>query len=143
EVRSARMASELFDLLGVSPALGRAFLPEEHRVGAEGAVLITYGAWQRLYGGDPDVVGRSAPRFYQPTIIVGVLPRDFRPPEAFFPAEEPPEFWLPLQPDHSRYRNPLPALWVVGKLQPHVPIDGARLEVTDLAADLTAEFPDA
>jgi putative ABC transport system permease protein len=143
EVRSARVASELFELLGVSPALGRTFLPEEHRAGSEGAVLITYGAWQRRYGGDPDIVGRLAPRFYQPTTIVGVLPRDFRPPEAFFPADEPAEFWLPLQPDHDRYRNPLPAVWVIGKLQRDVAIDRAQVEATDIAAVLAAEFPDA
>jgi predicted permease len=142
EVRSARVASELFQVLGVSPALGRTFRPEEHRPGAEGVVLITYGAWQRRYGGDPDVVGRQAPRFYQPTTIVGVLPRDFRPPEAFFAAGEPPEFWLPLQPDHSRYRSPFPALWVVGRLRRDASLDRAREEATLIATDLSAELPD-
>jgi putative ABC transport system permease protein len=143
EVRSARVSSELFELLGVSPALGRTFLPEEHRRDAEAAVLITYGAWQRRYGGDPDVVGRPAPRFYQPTVIVGVLPRDFRPPEAFVPVEEEPEFWLPLQPEHNRYRNPRPTVWVIGKLRPDTPLDVAREEAALVAGELAIAFPDA
>jgi predicted permease len=143
EVRSARVASELFEVLGVSPALGRTFLPQEHLPDSEGVVLITYGAWQRRYGGDPDIVGRPAPRFYQPTTIVGVLPRDFRPPEAFFAADEAPEFWLPLQPDHNRYRNPLPALWVIGKLRRDTPLDRARDEAIQIAVGLSADFPDA
>jgi len=143
EVRSARVSSELFEVLGVSPALGRTFLPEEHRADAEGAVLITYGAWQRRYGGDPDVVGRPAPRFYQPTVIVGVLPRDFRPPEAFFAAEESPEFWLPLQPEHNRYRNPRPTVWVIGKLRGGTSLDAARDEAAGVANELSASFPEA
>jgi predicted permease len=143
EVRSARVSSELFELLGVSPALGRTFLPEEHRAGTQGAVLITYGAWQRRYGGDPGVVGSPAPRFYQPTVIVGVLPRDFRPPEAFFPAEEAPDFWLPLQPDHDRYRNPRPAVWVIGKLRGDTPLDPVRDEAAHVAAELSLSSPEA
>jgi putative ABC transport system permease protein len=137
------VSPELFELLGVSPALGRTFLPEEHRADVEGAVLITYGAWQRRYGGDPEVVGRPAPRFYQPTVIVGVLPRDFRPPEAFFATEESPEFWLPLQPEHNRYRNPRPTVWVIGKLRGDTPVDAARDEAADVAAELSVSFPEA
>ena len=143
EVRSARVSSELFELLGVSPALGRTFLPEEHRPDAGAAVLITYGAWQRRYGGDPDVVGRPAPRFYQPTVIVGVLPRDFRPPEAFFPAEEEPEFWLPLQPEHNRYRSPRPTVWAIGKLRADTRLDIARAEAAGVADELAVSLPDA
>jgi predicted permease len=143
EVRSARVSSELFELLGVSPALGRTFLPEEHRPDAGAAVLITYGAWQRRFGGDPDVVGRPAPRFYQPTVIVGVLPRDFRPPEAFLLAEEEPEFWMPLQPEHNRYRSPRPTVWVIGKLRADTPLASAREEAAVVAGELAVSFPDA
>jgi predicted permease len=143
EVPSARVSSELFELFGVAPALGRTFLPEEHRADAEGAVLITYGAWQRRYGGDPDVVGRPASRFYQPTVIVGVLPRDFRPPEAFFPAEESPEFWLPFQPEHNRYRNPRPTVWVIGRLRGGTPLDVAREEAVHVATELSVSVPEA
>jgi predicted permease len=143
EVRSARASSELFELLGVAPALGRMFFPEEHRADAEGAVLITHGAWQRRYGGDPDVVGRPAPRFREPTVIVGVLPRDFRPPEAFFPPDQPPELWLPLQPEHDRYRNARPAVWVIGRLRADTPLDVAREEASHLAAELSVSFPEA
>ena len=143
EIPSARVSSELFELLGVAPALGRTFLPEEHRADAEGAVLITYGAWQRRYGGDPDVVGRPASRFYQPTVIVGVLPRDFRPPEAFFVAEESPEFWLPLQPDHDRYRNPRPTVWVIGRLRGDTPLSLAREEAAHVASELSTSLPES
>jgi putative ABC transport system permease protein len=143
EVPSARVTEEFFELLGVAPALGRTFLPEEHRADVDGAVLITFGAWQRRYGGDPDVVGRQASRFYQPTIIVGVLPRDFRPPEAFFAAEDSPEFWLPLQPDHNRYRNPRPTVWAIGRLRGDTPLDQAREEAAHVASELSVSLPEA
>lgn len=142
EISSARASSELFEILDVSPELGRTFLPEEHRVGAEGAVMISYGAWQRRYGGDPDVVGRVEPRFYQPTTIVGVLPRDFRPPEAFFAEGALPDFWLPLQAAHDRYRNNWPALWAIGRLTASASVDRAREDATAVASALAAELPD-
>ena len=71
---AARVSPELFDVLHVSPALGRTFLPEEYRDGSEAVFLLTYGAWQRRFGGDPDVVGRSLIRIGNPASIIGVLP---------------------------------------------------------------------
>ena len=90
-------------------------------------VMITYGTWQRRYGGDPNVLGRLLERVARPTTIVGVLHRDLRPPEAFFPSDEAPEFWFPLQSDHRRYnRRDIPRLYVLGRI----------------AAELAVEFPE-
>ncbi len=66
-------------------------------------------------------------RVARPTTIVGVLHRDLRPPEAFFPSDEAPEFWFPLQSDHRRYnRRDIPRLYVLGRI----------------AAELAVEFPE-
>lgn len=138
---AARVSSELFDVLDVTPALGRTFLPEEHSVGAEPVFLITYGAWLRRYGGDPDVVGRRLDRIGSPATIIGVLPSDFRAPEAFFSTT--PDFWMPLQPDHSRYASRgMRSLYIAGRLAPGVSVDDARVEAGAIAADLAQEFPD-
>lgn len=126
-VAAARVSSDLFEMLGASPALGRTFLPEEYSVASEAVVMITYGTWQRRYGGDPNVLGRLLERVARPTTIVGVLHRDLRPPEAFFPIDEAPEFWFPLQSDHRRYnRRDIPRLYVLGRI----------------AAELAIEFPE-
>lgn len=143
EVKSARVASEFFPMLGVAPAQGRAFLPQEHRIGSEAVVMISHGAWQRRYGGDPAAVGQPAERFLQPTVIVGVLPQGFRPPEALFPADAIPEFWLPLQPEHRRYARQRPTVSVLGRLAQGVTMDQAQREASRIATALATEFPDA
>ncbi|MEE8147289.1 MAG: ABC transporter permease [Longimicrobiales bacterium] len=102
------VSSDLFEILGVSPFLGRTFAPEEYTSAPdEGVVMLTYGAWQRRYGSDPGVLGQSLQQIgrlatsYSRATVVGVLPRDFRAPEAFFPSDEAPEFWFPLQSDQQ------------------------------------------
>ncbi len=85
--------ANLFDALGVKPALGRGFLPGEDRPGAERVVVISHGLWQQDLGGTPDVLGRQLIIGGQPVTIVGVMPPGF-----YFPT---PEFraWRPLNLD--------------------------------------------
>jgi predicted permease len=66
-----------FSVLGVTPVLGRTFLPEEAEVGRNGVVLIGWDAWQDLFRGDTSVVGRTVSIKGQPTTVIGVLPRNF------------------------------------------------------------------
>jgi len=82
--------ANLFDALGVKPALGRGFLPGEDRPGAERVIVISHGLWQQDLGGAPDVLGRQLIIGGQPVSIVGVMPKGF-----YFPT---PEFraWRPL-----------------------------------------------
>lgn len=142
-VPAARASSELFELLGASPALGRTFFTEEYSIASEPVVMITYGAWQRRYGGDPNAVGRLLERVSRPTTIIGILPRDFRPPEAFFPNDEAPEIWTALQSDHRRYeRRGTGRLLVLGRLGRDTSLDQARTEARSIATDLAVEFPE-
>ena len=142
-VAGARISPELFEILGVSPALGRTFFPEEYSVASENVAMLTYGAWQRRYGGDPGVLGRPAERHTPSMIIVGILPRDFRPPEAFFPSDEAPEFYRPLQSDDRLYqRRGTRRFLVLGRLTRSTSLERARAEAERIAADLASEFPE-
>jgi len=76
-VPSAVATWTLFPTLGVQPALGRTFTEEEDRVGAEPVAMISYGLWQRAYGGDPAVLGRTFSVGGLATTIVGILPEGF------------------------------------------------------------------
>ena len=67
----------LFKLLRVQPALGRTFTPEEGESGNDLKVILSYGMWQRLYGGDRNVVGKEIRVSGKPRVIVGVMPADF------------------------------------------------------------------
>ena len=140
-VPSARVSADFFEILGVSPALGRTFLPTEEGMSADPVVVITHGAWQRRFGADPDVVGKPHTEFATSATVIGVLPEDFRPPEAFVSGA--PEFWMPLQADHPRYADRgMRSLSVVGRLAPGMTVEGARDEARAIADDLAREFPD-
>src|SRR5215471_11051919 len=76
-VDGARVTASLFPLLGVEAAQGRHFLEEEDKPGAAPTVIIGYGLWQRRFGGDPGVIGRSARIDGENVTIVGVMPSGF------------------------------------------------------------------
>jgi hypothetical protein len=71
-------SSSLLPMLGVKPLLGRLFVAEEDRPGRAATVLITYGLWQRTFGGDPGIVGRTITLDTKPETVIGVLPQSFQ-----------------------------------------------------------------
>jgi putative ABC transport system permease protein len=142
--------------LGVKPLLGRAFLPEEHEAGRDRVVLISHGLWQRRFGSDPSVLGRTLalqptsgakpPRGGQYT-IVGVLPDDAQ----FFTNAESlrrhkdTQVWLPLvlaAPNFSS--DDLGIHWVapVARLKPGVRLAAAQAEAEAVVARLKAQYPE-
>jgi putative ABC transport system permease protein len=69
------------DVLGVQPAMGRGFLPEEDRYGARHVVVIAHELWQQRLGGQPGIIGRTIALDGEPYEIIGVLPAGFQAPE--------------------------------------------------------------
>ncbi|MGD0301374.1 MAG: ABC transporter permease [Bryobacteraceae bacterium] len=74
QLPAARVSADFLQTFGVHPLLGRDFLPEEDREGAKPVVLLSYGLWQRRFGGNPKIVGSSLTLDSQPHTIIGVLP---------------------------------------------------------------------
>jgi predicted permease len=74
QLQAARVSASFLQTLGVHPVLGRDFLPEEDREGAKPVVMLSYGLWQRRFGGNPDVIGTSLALDSQAHTIVGILP---------------------------------------------------------------------
>ena len=89
-VATGTVSWDLFDLLKVSPILGRTFTEAEDLPGKNGVIVLSYGMWQRRFAGDPGVLGRTLTLSGEPVTIVGVMPADF-----FFPAREI-ELWRPI-----------------------------------------------
>src|SRR6185295_13521553 len=87
------MSANLFSLLGVKPALGRLFRPEEDKPGAPGTILLSHELWMRRFGGDPKVVGTSILVNNRASTIVGVMRPRFQFPENNLA-------WVPLALDH-------------------------------------------
>lgn len=95
------VTSTFFDVLGVTPAIGRGFAPSDAVAGAAPVVMISNGAWTRRLGADPSAVGRTITLSGVPHTIVGVLPAAF-----VFPPRADPELWLPLKPSRAQQDRP-------------------------------------
>jgi putative ABC transport system permease protein len=98
-VRGARVTSNFFDVMGVRPALGRAFATGEDRPGANHVVVLSHRIWQQHLHGDPNAVGRLVVVNDVPRTIVGIMPRHFA-----YPANHV-ELWLPLARDPANPRT--------------------------------------
>src|ERR1043166_8247047 len=89
EIRGSRVTYGLFELLHVSPILGRTFTFEEDRPDDDAVVILGYDLWQRSFGGNRNVIGQKVLISSRPRTVVGVMPRGFRFPEVS-------ELWVPL-----------------------------------------------
>ena len=90
EVRGVAVTSEHFDVVGVRPALGRAFAPGESQPGHGEVAVLSHGLWQRRFGGDPAAVGRSVNLNGRQHTIVGVMP------ESYTPLNGRSQVWVPI-----------------------------------------------
>jgi predicted permease len=132
------VSNGLFTTLGVSPVLGRMFLPEEHSYGAPAVMMLSHGGWLRRFGGDPSVVGRSPDGG---AVVVGILPPGFEIPEAMLPGT--PDFWMPLQPDSPRYESRgRRSLVLLARLASGATLEQARAEARAVAASVAEDYPD-
>ncbi|HEY9282790.1 MAG TPA: ABC transporter permease, partial [Pyrinomonadaceae bacterium] len=130
------LASEgFFGVMGTAALHGRTFLPEDHRPGAPPAVVLSYGLWQRRFGGDAGLVGRPLLLNGRPHTVVGVMP-----PEFDFPAGR--ELWAARAVTERERRDRGSSYWqVVGRLRPGVTVEQARAEMDSIAAQLAREHP--
>src|SRR5262249_31159604 len=74
---AVRTSSVMFSLLGARPLLGRVFLPDEDAPGKPQTVILSYGLWQRRFGGDPKALGQPLTLDGRSYAVVGVMPADF------------------------------------------------------------------
>jgi putative ABC transport system permease protein len=135
QLGGARVTANFFRTLGVKPALGRTFLPDEdgldHRENAARSVVISYRLWQEELGADPNVLGRTLRVDSEPYVIVGVAPEDFQ----FW--WRPHDLWIPvsLNVQDRDYRD----LVVVGRLA--ATRVQASAEMTVIARSLAETYP--
>ena len=99
-LQGVAVGADLLPLVGVRPLRGRLFSAADERAGAPGTLLIGHGTWQRVFGGDPDVVGRSVRFDDEAFTVIGVLPSDFA-----FPSRRT-EFWAPIRMSEEELRRP-------------------------------------
>jgi predicted permease len=133
-LRNVAVSDNFLPTLGVVPLHGRNFTAEECAFNGPGAVLLTYGYWQRRFGADPSVVGRTISLNSKPNTVVGVLPASFDFSSIFTPGSGVDVITpFPLTPETARWGN---TVFGIGRLKPGVTIDQAQTELTVISKRL-------
>jgi putative ABC transport system permease protein len=126
-LRQALVSGEFFDVLGVRPVIGRALVDEDDRVGAKPVAVIGYGAWQRLFGGQHDAVGKHIVEHGNGVAheIVGVMPEGLEIPNGT-------DFWVPLVPATTKPGTDVSTAYVhlIGRLASDASALAAREELS-------------
>jgi predicted permease len=139
---SVPVTETFFDVLGVQPAIGRSFTPEEFQgtYRAPPAMLLSYSFWRRRFASDPSVVGRKLTLDNGPVTVVGVLPASFDFGGAFAPGTSF-DIFVPWPPnDQSKPHGN--TMRILGRLKPGATLRSAQAEFTTLGKQLTSEHPE-
>ncbi len=135
-VEQALVSANFFDVMGVQPALGRAFEPGEDQPGREREVVLSDKLWRRRFGADPAIVGRNVRFDDQNFVVTGVMPASYDFPIAT-------EVWTPLaQTPAQRASRKSDSLVVVARLKPGRTLAQAESELGSIAARLAASYPE-
>jgi putative ABC transport system permease protein len=138
-LRGEIVEASYFDVLGIAARVGRTFGPEENRApGSEPVAIIGHGLWQRRYGGDPNVVGKTIGLDRIPHTIVGVAPAGFQ------GLDGPAEVWVPLmtQPAEDLGEAFVHSYLLVARRRPGISASQAEAAVRVLGSQIHAHFPD-
>jgi putative ABC transport system permease protein len=138
QLRGARVSANYFDLLGVSPILGRAFRPEEAVPGAAPVVILSREIWASRFGADSSILGRAVTLDGVPRTVVGVMPAGLYPAWPLTTAQiefgaDKHEFWVPVRFGEGPGRHSH-VLGVLARLSPGVSLEVARRDFSALAA---------
>ena len=137
EVRGEQVSADFFSLLGVQPALGRTFTPEEDQPDGSHVVVLSYALWKQRYGGDPALVGREITINHSRFTVIGITP-----PAFYFPPKgDPSELWISsldlTSPERTwhEYRS-------IARLKPGVTMKQAQAEMDTIARGLEKAHPE-
>jgi predicted permease len=138
EFFGASVSVNHFNLLGVAPALGRTFLPEEQEPGQGQVVILSHGLWERRFGAAPNIIGQTVQlggTGGESRTVVGIMPRDYRPVMERWRA------WLPMTIDATNFSDyeGTAGSMVIGRLREGVSVDLAQSELRSFAERLKAE----
>jgi putative ABC transport system permease protein len=138
-ILTAQASADLFSALRASAAVGRVFTNDEDKPGGAPVVVLSYGFWQRRFGGQTSIVNQQLTFNNKSYTVIGVMPRDFQ-----YPARV--EMWVPvgqLSGDVNwQQRGNHPGLYGVARLKPGVTIAQARADMDKIASNLEKQYPD-
>src|SRR5262249_31624134 len=131
-------SANFFSVLGVEPLLGRTFRAGEDGPGAERVTVLTYGMWQRMFGGDPGVIGQTLTISNNQYTVVGVLPASFQ-----FALRQA-DLWLPYQPTPNQLSGRfMHGTNLIGRLRPGVSLEQAHAETSAITRRIAEEHKES
>jgi putative ABC transport system permease protein len=142
EVTMQLVFADMFRILGVPPMLGRSFTPAELSDSASNVTVLSYALWQRRFGGDPALVGRSIQLNSLATTVIGVMPPDVQVVTSNSQIGKATDLWLPFPLPESARTPRGRSISVIGRLKPGVTVAQAQAEMDTIAAGLTKEIPE-
>jgi putative ABC transport system permease protein len=147
-ISGSAVSDQFFQLLGITPALGRTFLPDDYRANQAGVVMISDALWQRRFAGNPNAVGSSLTLDSRPYIVVGVMPRDFKPgyldPGFGTSSAAATDVWIPLMFTAEQMQGQGGGGWglrVIGRMKPGITFDQTKSELAAIGAGFVDRFP--
>ena len=132
-VAALRVTANLFSVLGVAPAHGRDFLPEDEQSGRNHVAILSDGLWQRRFGADPNLIGRQIQLSGESYTVVGVMPPGFQLTQGT-------ELWTPLTLDLASNGHNLS---VIGRLKLGVSLAQAQASMDTIARQLEQQYPES
>ena len=132
QITGAYTTADFFSVLGVTPLLGRAFLPDEDQPGKEGAVVLRESLWRSHFNADPQVIGRSITLSSRPYIVVGVVPNSCQLPDRTT------QLWTAYQIQPPTRRGPY---FLRGLVRFSGSLEQARTDLARIAARVKAATP--
>jgi putative ABC transport system permease protein len=140
QIQGFEVSPEIMDLLGARPLLGRNFSADETTSGHDNVVMLSYGLWQRAFGGQADILGSKITLDGRPYTVTGVMPGDFQFPHIW---GNKPEYWIPLNLQGAEWRKGRGNhwLWVLARMKPGVSLERAGADMKALSARITQQYP--
>jgi putative ABC transport system permease protein len=141
-VQTGVVSANFFDVLGVKPILGRTFTPDDEKPGGDAVLILSNKYWQQSHGGDPNIVGKVFRMNNRAHVVIGVLP-----PIPQYPSESDvymPTTQCPFRSAQAFIDNRNARMMTVfGRLKPGVELQQAQADLTNIAGNLQAAYPDS
>ncbi len=141
-VSTGVVSSNYFPMFGVSPLLGRTFVPDDEKKGAPAVLVLSYEYWRNKFGGDPNIVGKTFEMNDRVHTVVGVLP-----PLPQYPDEN--DVYMPTSAcpyrssDHMIGNRDMRMMEMFGRMKPGVNLAEAQADISTVSGRLTAQYPES
>jgi putative ABC transport system permease protein len=143
-ITTTQMSADMFSVLGVNALHGRVFTNEEDKPGGTPVVVLSYGLWQRRFGGQMSILNQPITLNGKSYVVIGVMPDTFNGPS---PSATRSDMWVPVGQlsDQASWksRGNHPGLYAIARLKPGVSFQQADADMNNVAVNLERQYPDS